>query len=189
MGALGIGDGDMVVVYDGSGHVFRARASGGRCRAMGHDKVEVLDGGLPKWKREGRAVESGPAAPRPRKFFTARPEPALVRDFDAVMGIVKDKSAQMVDARSASRFTGEEAGTARRRARPAICPAPSMCHYRSVLTADGTLESRRTSCAPLFAEKGVDLRAPIVTTCGSGVTAAILMLALDEIGARRRRAL
>jgi len=77
-------------------------------KAMGHEDVKVLDGGFPKWKREGRAVETGPAKPQ-AKFFTAIPKPAIQRDFTSVMDIVKNKTAQMVDARSAGRFTGEEA--------------------------------------------------------------------------------
>src|ERR1700722_16235626 len=97
VGALGIGDGEMVVVYDGSG-MFSAPRVWWTLKAMGHKDVKVLDGGLPKWKREGRAVETGPARPD-TKFFTAIREPALVRDFDDVMGIVKDNSAQIVDAR------------------------------------------------------------------------------------------
>ena len=115
VGALGIGDGDTVVVYDGTG-LFSAPRAWWMLRAMGHGNVEVLDGGFPKWKREGRAIETGPARPD-AKFFTAIPKPAIMRDFDAVMGVVKDKSAQMVDARSASRFNGAGTGTARRRAR------------------------------------------------------------------------
>src|ERR1700761_5373470 len=102
VGALGIGDGQMVVVYDGAG-LFSAPRAWWSLKAMGHDKVKVLDGGFPKWKREGRALESGRAGPK-AESFNAVPRPEIVRDFDAVMGIVKSKSAQMVDARSPGRF-------------------------------------------------------------------------------------
>ena len=114
-GKLGIGDGETVVVYDGSG-IFSAPRVWWTLKAMGHAYVKVLDGGFPKWTREGRAMESGPANPAP-KSFTATLRPEIVRDFDAVMGIVKDKTAQMVDARSASRVSMPKSRTARRRAR------------------------------------------------------------------------
>src|SRR6185295_16172833 len=106
VGALGIGDGETVVVYDGAG-LFSAARVWWTLKAMGHDQVKVLDGGFPKWRREGRAVESGPARPG-TKFFTAIREPALIRDFDSVMAAVKDNSAQIVDARSPARFSAQE---------------------------------------------------------------------------------
>src|SRR5471030_1475856 len=102
-------------------------------KAMGHIHVSVLDGGLPKWKRENRAIEGGPATPS-AKIFTAIPDPAIIRDFDAVMDIVKNRTAQMVDARSAGRFTGAEAEP-----RPGIrgghMPGAANVHFRSLLTA------------------------------------------------------
>jgi thiosulfate/3-mercaptopyruvate sulfurtransferase len=179
MAKLGIGDGETLVVYDGSG-IFSAPRVWWTLKAMGHDTVKVLDGGFPKWKREGRAIETGPASAQ-SKFFTAIPKPALKRDFDAVMNIVKDKTAQMVDARSASRFTGEE-----KEPRPGLrsghMPGAANVHFRALIKDDGTLKPREALRAA-FEKAGVDLARPIVTTCGSGLTAAILMLALDEIGA------
>jgi thiosulfate/3-mercaptopyruvate sulfurtransferase len=177
-GALGIGDGETVVVYDGAG-LFSAARAWWSLKAMGHKTVKVLDGGLPKWKREGRAIETGPAQRRV-KFFTAILEPALVRDFDAVMGIVKDKSAQIVDARSAARFKAEEPEP-RPGVRGGHMPGALNVHYRKLIADDGTLKPRQELRAAFDA---VNLDRPIVTTCGSGLTAAILMLALDEIGAR-----
>jgi thiosulfate/3-mercaptopyruvate sulfurtransferase len=177
VGALGIGDSETMVVYDGTG-VFSAPRAWWMLKAMGHRNVKVLDGGFPKWKREGRAVESGPAKPQ-SKFFTAIPKPAIMRDFDAVMGVVKDKSAQLVDARSASRFKGEEAEP-RAGLRAGHMPGALNVPWRSVLAADGTLKPQDELRAA-FAK--VDLDQPIVTTCGSGISAAILMLALNEIGA------
>jgi thiosulfate/3-mercaptopyruvate sulfurtransferase len=150
-------------------------------KAMGHVDVKVLDGGFPKWKREARAVETGPAHAG-AKFFTAIPRPAMIRDFGAVMGIVADKSAQMVDARSAARFKGEEPEP-RAGVRGGHMPGAANVHFRALITADGTLKPRDELRAA-FEQAGVDLRKPIVTTCGSGLSAAILMLALDEIGAR-----
>ncbi len=178
VGALGIGDDEMVVVYDGSG-IFSAPRVWWALKAMGHDDVKVLDGGFPKWKREGRTVQSGPANPH-AKFFTAIPRPALVRDFAAVMDIVKNKTAQMVDARSAARFKAEEPEP-RAGVRGGHMPGALNVHHRKLIAEDGTLKPPEQLCAAFDA---VDLNRPIVTTCGSGLSAAILMLALDEIGAR-----
>lgn len=179
-GRLGIGNNQAVAAYDGSG-IFSAPRLWWSLKAMGHDNVKVLDGGFPKWKREGRAVETGPANPQ-KKTFAASFQPALKRDFDAVMGIVEDKSAQMVDARSASRFTAEEKEP-RAGLRSGHMPGAANVHFRSLITADGTYKSKQELRAA-FEQAGVNLAKPIVTTCGSGMTAAILMLALDEIGAR-----
>jgi thiosulfate/3-mercaptopyruvate sulfurtransferase len=176
MGALGIGDGETVVVYDGAG-IFSAPRVWWTLKAMGHKSVKVLDGGLPKWLREGRAIESGPAHPKP-KFFTAIPKPEIVRDFGAVMDVVKTGSAQMVDARSASRFTAQEQEP-RAGLRSGHMPGALNVHYRKLIADDGTLKPP----AELWAAfSDVDLNRPVVTTCGSGLTAAILMLALAEIG-------
>jgi thiosulfate/3-mercaptopyruvate sulfurtransferase len=175
--ALGIGDGQTVVVYDGTG-IFSAPRAWWMLKAMGHKDVKVLDGGFPKWKREGHAIETGPARPETR-FFTAIPKPAIMRDFRAVMSIVKDRSAQMVDARSASRFKGEEPEP-RGGVRGGHMPGAHNVPWRSVVAADGTLKPDGELRAA-FAQ--LDIDQPIVTTCGSGISAAILMLALGEIGA------
>ncbi len=178
VGALGIGDGETVVAYDGAG-LFSAPRLWWTLKAMGHDKVKVLDGGFPKWKREGRAIESGPAHPTTR-FFTAIREPALVRDFDAVMSVVKDNSAQIVDARSPARFLAQEPEP-RAGVRGGHMPGALNVHYRKLIAEDGTLKPPEMLRAAFDA---VDLDRSIVTSCGSGLTAAILMLGLDEIGAR-----
>ena len=176
VGALGIGDGETVVVYDGSG-MFSAPRVWWTFKAMGHDKVKILDGGFPKWKREGRAVEAGAANPKPKSFRAAfRPE--IVRDFDAVMGIVNDRSAQMVDARSAARFNAQEPEP-RAGLRGGHMPDAINVHYRKLIADDGTLKPA-AGLREAFAD--VDLTRPVVTTCGSGLTAAILMLGLAEIG-------
>ena len=178
VGALGIGDGDKIVVYDGSGQFSAARAWWS-FKAFGHDEVKVLDGGFPKWKREGRAIETGPARPA-NKFFTAILNSSLVRDFDAVMSVVKNKSAQMVDARSPARFHAQEPEP-RPGVRGGHMPGAVNVHYRKLIADDGTLKSPDELRAVFDA---VNLDRPIVTSCGSGLTAAILLLALDEIGAR-----
>jgi thiosulfate/3-mercaptopyruvate sulfurtransferase len=178
VGALGIGDGETVVAYDGSG-MFSAPRLWWTLKAMGHDKVKVLDGGFPKWKREGRSIETGPARPT-TKFFTAMAEAAIVRDFSSVMDIVADRTAQIVDARSAARFKAEEPEP-RAGVRGGHMPGAMNVHYRKLIADDGTLKPPEELRAAFDA---VDLGRPIVTTCGSGLTAAVLMLALDEIGAR-----
>lgn len=179
LGALGIGDDDMVVVYDGAG-LFSAARLWWMLRVMGHDQVAVLDGGLPKWKAESRALEQGDAAPRPTRF-TARPVAGQVRDFGDVQAALGN--TQLLDARSNSRFSGAE-----KEPRPGVraghMPGAVNVPYRAVLNADGTLKSA-DELRKLFAEKGVDLRGPIITSCGSGVTAAILMLALAQLGASK----
>ncbi len=177
VGALGIGDNQSVVVYDGAG-LFSAPRVWWMLKAMGHDAVKVLDGGFPKWKREGRVIETGPAHPV-NKFLTAIPKPAIMRDFDAVMGIVKNGSAQMVDARSPGRFRAEEPEP-RAGVRCGHMPGALNLHYRKLIAEDGTLKPKDALRAAFNA---VDINRPVVTTCGSGLTAAILMLALEEIGA------
>jgi thiosulfate/3-mercaptopyruvate sulfurtransferase len=179
VGALGIGDSDTVVVYDGSG-IFSAPRAWWALRSMGHASVFVLDGGLPKWKREGRPVVSGRATPRAARF-AAKPAAALARDYQAVLRHLKAGDAQIVDARSASRFTGAE-----KEPRPGLksghMPGAVNLHWRALLNHDNTLKDDQ-SLRRLFAEKGIDLRAPIVTSCGSGISAAILMLGLEKLGA------
>lgn len=177
LGALGIGDGDMVVVYDGAG-LFSAARIWWMLRVMGHDKVAVLDGGLPKWKAEKHALEKGAAAPRPARF-TAMPIPGQVRDFGEVRAALGN--TQLLDARSNPRFTGEEKEP-RAGVRSGHMPGAVNVPFRAVLNADGTLKGE-DELKKLFAEKGVDLRAPIITSCGSGVTASVLMLALAKLGA------
>ena len=177
--ALGLSDGDTVVVYDGAG-IFSAPRVWWALRSMGHASVFVLDGGLPKWKREGRPIEGGAAAPKAGGFH-ARPVAALARDCDAVLRHLKNDDAQIVDARSQSRFTGEEKEP-RAGLKSGHMPGAVNLHWRALLTHDNTLKDDH-ALQQLFAEKGIDLRAPIVTTCGSGISAAILMLALEKLGA------
>jgi len=178
VGALGIGDGETVVAYDGAG-TFSAPRLWWTLKAFGHRNVKVLDGGFPKWKREGRAVETGWTQPN-SKFFTAIRKPQLIRDFDSVLKIVRDGSAQVLDARSPARFNAEEPEP-RAGVRGGHMPGARNVHYRRLIAEDGTLKPKQELRAAFDV---VDLNRPIVTTCGSGLTAAILMLALEEIGAR-----
>jgi thiosulfate/3-mercaptopyruvate sulfurtransferase len=178
-GALGLGGDTPIVVYDGTG-IFSAPRVWWALRAMGRNNVFVLDGGLPKWKGEERALESGAAMPHSTPF-NATPVSALARDYAAVRAHLQAGDAQLIDARSASRFTGEEKEP-RQGLRSGHMPGAVNLHWRSLLTADGILKDDavlRRVCA----DKGIDLRAPIVTTCGSGISAAILMLAFTKLGA------
>jgi thiosulfate/3-mercaptopyruvate sulfurtransferase len=181
MRAMGIGDGKRIVVYDSAGV-----ASASRCWwtfiVMGHDDVAVLDGGLPKWMAEGGPVEAGTTAPQPR-HFTARRDAGKVCDLDIMRAIVEGRDptgAQIVDARPAGRFTGESPEP-RPGLRPGRMPGAVNVPYTQLINGDGTIRSDDEIRAA-FERAGIDLAKPIVTTCGSGITAATLALGLSLIG-------
>ncbi len=180
MRKLGLGDGNTIVVYDGAGIYSSARAWW-MLRAMGHEDVAVLDGGFPKWRREGRPVEDLVPAPYPR-HFTARPNRALVRNFAQMMENLSTSAAQVIDARSAPRFRGEEPEP-RPGVRPGHIPRSRNAPYSEFTTAAGTLKPRDELLA-LFHKAGIDPEKPAITSCGSGITAAIVALALDVVGAK-----
>jgi thiosulfate/3-mercaptopyruvate sulfurtransferase len=180
VGALGIGTGDRVVVYDVRGVVSAARVWW-TFRAFGHDAVAVLDGGLKKWRAEGRPVESGEPAPAARAF-AARPRPELVRDLEAVRANLGSRAAQVLDARSAGRFAGTEPEP-RAGLRGGHIPGSLNLPYEALYRPDGTLKAPDELGAAVRAA-GVDLGRPIVTTCGSGVTASVLALGLYLLGRR-----
>lgn len=179
--AMGIGDGHRVVVYDQDG-LFSAARVWWMFRVFGHDDVCVLDGGLKKWIAEGRDVDDLPPAPRER-HFTARKDASLVRDVTQVASSLKLKEEQIVDARSPGRFRGEEKEP-REGLRSGHIPGAKNVHYASLFNDDGTMKSVEETKA-IFVAAGVDLDRPVITTCGSGVTAAILSLALARMGHRR----
>jgi thiosulfate/3-mercaptopyruvate sulfurtransferase len=178
MRKLGLGDGNLIVVYDGAG-IYSSPRAWWMLRAMGHSEVKVLDGGLPKWRSEGRAVEDMIAPSYPR-HFTPRQNHALIRDFDQMVALQK-KGAQIVDARSPSRFAGQEEEP-RPDVRRGHIPGSVNVHYAELARDDGTLKSV-DELRTIFSARGIDLKKPIVTTCGSGITAAIEMLALEVAGA------
>ena len=180
VGALGIGGSDRVVVYDVRGVVSAARVWW-TFRAFGHDAVAVLDGGLKKWRAEGRPVERGAASPR-AATFTACPRPELVRDVEAMRANISSRAAQVLDARSAGRFAGTEPEP-RAGLRGGHIPGSLNLPYETLYEADGTLKSP-DELRGAVAGAGVDLDRPIVTTCGSGVTASVLALALYLLGRR-----
>ncbi|SET60852.1 3-mercaptopyruvate sulfurtransferase [Oceanicella actignis] len=177
---LGVGDGHRVVIYDQAG-IFSAPRAWWLFRLFGHRDVAVLDGGLPRWIAEGRPVEDLPATPRDR-HFTARRDASLVRDVTQVAQAVKLGSEQIVDARSPGRFRGDEPEP-RPGLRSGHIPGAINLHYRELLTEDGRMKPPAELRAA-FEAAGVDLSRPVITSCGSGVTAAILSLALELIGHR-----
>jgi thiosulfate/3-mercaptopyruvate sulfurtransferase len=175
VGAMGVGDDTWVVAYDNNNLIASARLWW-TFRAMGHDKVKVLDGGLAKWRAEGRPLESGPpAAPQPT-HFTAKARPELVRSFEQVLA----GGEAIVDARSAGRFTGE-APEPRAGLRGGHMPGARNVPHGDILTPDGRLKSPE-ALASLFDAAGVRRDAPLVASCGSGVTASGLALALARTG-------
>jgi thiosulfate/3-mercaptopyruvate sulfurtransferase len=182
MRSMGIGDGSRIVVYDSLG-LFSAARVWWTFRVMGVEDVSVLNGGLPKWKREGRPLESGEPRTRSTRHFTARRNLDLVRDAADINSLLKDKSAEIVDARSAGRFDGT-VPEPRPGLRSGHIPGAHNLPYGKLLKADGTLKSPR-EIERLFEDAGVDLAKPVVTSCGSGITAGILALALAQIGHRK----
>jgi len=182
MRSMGIGDGSRIVVYDRTG-LYSAARVWWTFRVMGVEDVSVLNGGLPKWKREGRPLESGEPPLRTTRHFTARRNADLVRDQSDVKAILKDKSAEIVDARSAERFAGK-VPEPRPGLRSGHIPGARNVPYGKLLNADGTLKPPR-EIEILFRNAGVDLHKPVVTSCGSGITASVLALALAELGHRR----
>ena len=179
MGALGIGDDDRVVVYDGNGLSSAGRAWW-MLRLFGHHDVALLDGGLPKWKAEGRPVETAIPRPAPR-HFTARIDPASVRDKATLLANLASRREQVVDARAAGRFDGT-APEARPGLRSGHIPGSRNLPYEQV-TDPATRQLRSAEqLTALFRDAGVALDRPVVTTCGSGVTACALAFALHLIG-------
>lgn len=176
--AMGVGDGHQVVVYDGAGLQSAARVWW-LFKLMGQDNVAVLDGGLPKWQAEGREVEDLPPVIRDR-HMTARVQNHLVRDVTQVSAAAKLGDHEIVDARSAGRFRGDEPEP-REGLRGGHIPGSKNVPYTALLNDDGTMRSPE-ECRAVFEAAGVDLGKPIITTCGSGVTAAILCLALQRMG-------
>lgn len=178
MGGLGISDRDQIVVYDTVGIRSSARAWW-MFRVMGAANVRVLDGGLPKWRTEGRPVESGrPDAPVPA-VFSPRPNPDAVAGLADVRATL-EAGGQVLDARSAGRFHGREPEP-RAGLRSGHMPGALNLPFPALLDADGTMK-RGPALEQAFRDAGVDPDRPVVTTCGSGVTAAILSLGLAVLG-------
>jgi thiosulfate/3-mercaptopyruvate sulfurtransferase len=179
VGALGIGNGDTVVIYDAGGWVAGPRAWW-MFLSYGHDKVRVLDGGLRKWQAEGRPVERGAVTPKPATFkatFDAR----RVRTMQQMVANLASHAEQVIDARAADRFEGR-APEPRAGIRSGHIPGARNVPYNQLFdAATGTMKPLEDLRAA-FASAGVKLDAPIVTSCGSGVSAGVLTLALYRLG-------
>jgi len=180
MSALGLGDGMRFVVYDVLG-LYAAARVWWTLRAYRVEEVRILDGGLPKWVKEARPLEFGAARARPPRLFTPRLDESFVASLAEVREALATGSAQVVDARPAERFRGE---TPEPRAGLKSGHMPGALNLPfSEIVEHGRLKAPEALKAA-FAEHKVDLAKPIITTCGSGVTAAILALAVEEAGGK-----
>jgi len=177
MTALGLGDGMRFVVYDSPG-LFAAARVWWTLRAFGAAEVGILDGGLPQWRLEGRPIEAGDAHPHPRPF-TPRLNHAFVASLDDLRRTLATGSAQVVDARPADRFEGR-APEPRPGVRGGHIPGSLNLPFVEIVE-HGRLK-RGPALHHAFEARGIDLAKPVVTTCGSGVTAAVLALAVEEAG-------
>lgn len=182
MRGMGVGDGSRIVVYDSRG-LYSAARVWWTFRVMGVDDVSVLNGGLPKWRREGLPLERGAPPNRTTRHFTARRNLELVRDLSDMKALLKDKSAQIIDARAPERFAGK-APEPRAGLRSGHIPGSHNVPFGKLLNQDGTLKSA-PELQRLFEQAGIDLNKPVVTSCGSGITASVLALGLAELGHRR----
>lgn len=179
VGQLGVDTGSAVVVYDGSGANLSAARAWWMFRVYGHDQVAVLDGGLDRWRAEGRPLESGSRARGPRRF-AVQYQPELVWSRDDVLRVLDSGRVQLLDARSPGRFAGTEPEP-RPGLRGGHLPGARSLPYTELVAPDGTvlppaeLEAR-------FRAAGVDLDRPVVASCGSGVSACALLLGLELLG-------
>ncbi len=179
VGALGIGNETRVVVYDTHG-LFSAARAWWMFRAFGHDNVAILNGGFPKWLGEERATESGAPQPPPARF-DARLDPGMVNDFDQVLANIESREAQVIDARGSPRFTAS-VPEPRAGLRGGHIPGSVNLPYGDLLKPeDGTLLAA-PELEKAFSQTGAALATPVITTCGSGVTAAALVFALHLLG-------
>jgi thiosulfate/3-mercaptopyruvate sulfurtransferase len=176
---LGLGDGSRIVLYDDSAIRTSARAWFMLNKVFGAHNVAILDGGLARWKAEGRPLASGTQTLHPR-HFTAWSDCAKLRSKADVLANLHDSAEQLIDARSTPRFTGEE-----KEQRPGLAsghiPGSRNVPYKALYNSDGTFKDKKNLIAA-FEDAGVDLSRPVVTTCGSGMTACALAFALFRIG-------
>lgn len=179
VGALGVSNSDYVISYDNAG-LYSAARVWWMFRVFDHPRVSVLDGGFPKWQREKRPVGSGFHSPETQDYQAGNKNTRLVRTLGEMHKAIKANSEQIVDARSTGRFEGTEPEV-RPGVRPGHIPGSINLPYERLLSRDGTLlpvEKIRS----IFLAAGVDLNKPVVTSCGSGITAAVLTLGLYSLG-------
>lgn len=180
MKKMGIGDGLRIVVYDSEG-LYSAARVWWMFRTMGHQDVAVLNGGLKKWKAEGRPLESGAPPQRTPRHFTPRFNAGLVRDAAEVKALIGNRNVQIVDARAAGRFSGT-APEPRPGLRSGRIPSSKNLPFTNLVNADGTLKDE-AGLRAAFKVASVATDRPVVASCGSGVTAGVIALALAELGA------
>jgi thiosulfate/3-mercaptopyruvate sulfurtransferase len=178
VGAMGIGDGMSIVIYDGMG-LFSAPRVRWMFKAFGAANVHILDGGFPAWVAAGMPVEEGMPRARQPRHFTARFDAGAVADREDVARALESGAVQIVDARPADRFRGE-APEPRAGLRSGHMPGASNLPF-ATLIENGRLKDKDALKA-VFEEAGVNPAAPLIATCGSGVSAAILATALELAG-------
>lgn len=176
--AMGVGDGHQVVVYDGAG-LFSAARVWWLFRLMGQFDVAVLDGGFPKWQAEGHPVEDLPPVVRDR-HMTVRRQAGMIKDVTQVAAAAKLGDYQILDARAPERFRGE-AEEPRPGLRSGHIPNSKNVPFMTLLNEDGTMKDS-DELRTAMEDAGVELGKPTITTCGSGVTAAVINLALERLG-------
>ncbi len=181
MRALGVGDGHQVIVYDQKG-LYSAARVWWLFRLMGKNDIAVLDGGLPKWIADGYETEDMPPIIRDRHMTCSR-QAHLVKDVTQVAAASKLGDYEIVDARSAERFSGT-VPESRKGLRAGHIPNSKNVPYESLLNSDATMKTPE-ECKAIFDAANVDLDKPIIATCGSGVTANIVALALERMGHTR----
>jgi thiosulfate/3-mercaptopyruvate sulfurtransferase len=180
--ALGISSGDTVVAYDSGGWVAAPRAWW-MFLSFGHANVKVLDGGLKKWEAEGRPTHSGQVTPKPGAKFQAKLDSSFVRSKQQLVGNLETRAEQLIDARPRPRFEGSVAEP-RPGLRPGHIPGSRNIPYAELFDAKTGAMKPFDDLRKIFSGAGVDIAEPIVTTCGSGVSAAVLTLALYRLGVR-----
>ncbi len=180
VGAMGISEKDAVVIYDDQG-LFSAPRVWWTFRAMGHERVAVLDGGLRKWLAEKRAVTSAATHIEPAHYEPAL-QPALICDAHAIRNTINNAVCAIVDARAADRFMGH-APEPRAGLVSGAMPGAKNTPFNQLINEDGTMKAP-PDLKDAFSAAGVDLSGPVMTSCGSGVTAAVLALALESLGHR-----
>ncbi|MBL4740501.1 MAG: 3-mercaptopyruvate sulfurtransferase [Sneathiella sp.] len=181
MRKLGLGDGNRIVIYDGSGIRSAARAWW-MVRLFGHEDVSILDGGLPKWQAENRPTEDLPV-PKKERHFTSRQNNMMVREKSQVRKNIETAKEQLLDARAKGRFEGVEPEP-REGLRSGHIPGALNLPFNQLLNGDGTLISGSALTAA-FEDAGIDMSKPVITSCGSGITACVLAFGLHMIGHRR----
>lgn len=179
MGSIGIGSENAIVIYDSSGQNFSAPRLWFMLRSFGHERVAVLDGGLRRWMLEGRGLDTGPVAATPAPFV-ATLDASRLRDRASMESILREGREQVVDARSPGRFAATEPEP-RAGVRGGHIPGSRNVHYARLVRDDGTLRAP-SELRAIMDDAGVALDRPIVASCGSGVTACAVVLALEVLG-------